>query len=596
MNHHYQQMKKYLTFILAAILSTGNMAQTYHTGRSEEAAQILENRGEVVVKFVVNQKSQINDDLTHILSIDHVKPISGGQGYQVRAYANQEEYEEFLTRNIPYEIIPKLTTKALTMANTLAEMANWDKYPTYSVYEQMMANFATSYPGLCDIDTILSPTPSGNYKILVAKISDNINSAEDEPQFLYTSSMHGDETTGYYLMLRLINYLLSNYGSDAQVTNLVNQVEIWICPLANPDGTYYMSSPPGSTVANSIRYNKNFKDLNRNYFDPLIGNPNNSGDFFNYPIQPETYAFMDFADAHHFNMGANFHGGAEVINYPWDTWETSENPNADAAWWERVCSDYVATARQVNSSYMTDTYADGVTEGGDWYKITGGRMDYMNYFKQCREVTIELDDDKTTQTQNLQGMWNLNYHSLLNFIEESLYGIRGIITDSLTGLPIRAKVWVNNYDQADDSSQVYSALPVGNYHKYLNAGTYSITYSASGYQSKTVNNIVLINGQATSVDVALSPYIQGIKSDEHPVFRVFPNPVHDKIYISTDDIISSPIRIDFLTLTGNIALSYQLTQANNNTAFDISSFPDGIYFITLTCSEWKTRFKILKTN
>ncbi len=578
------------------MLSGNIIAQKYYSGQTPEAAQILNTRGEIVVRFVVSEKSQINNDLTNILSIDHVKQLPGGQGYQVRAYANQEEYEEFLTRNIPYEIIPKLTTKALTMANTLAEMANWDKYPTYSVYEQMMANFATSYPGLCDIDTILSPTPSGNYKILVAKISDNINTAEDEPQFLYTSSMHGDETTGYYLMLRLINYLLSNYGSDAQVTNLVNNVELWICPLANPDGTYYMSNPQGSTLANSIRYNKNFKDLNRNYFDPIIGNPNNSGDFFNYPIQPETYAFMDFADAHHFNMGANFHGGAEVINYPWDTWETSENPNADAAWWERVCSAYVATARQLTSSYMTDTYADGVTEGGDWYKITGGRMDYMNYFKQCREVTIELDDDKTTQTQNLQGMWNLNYHSLLNFIEESLYGLRGIITDSLTGLPIRAKVWVNNYDQADDSSQVYSALPVGNYHKYMNAGTYSVTYSAPGYLSKTINNMVLINGQASTVDVALSPYVQGIQNSEYPVFSVFPNPVHDKITIAASKNISSPIRIDILSLAGKTMLTYDWNHTDAQTTIDISAFPGGMYFMILSYVEGETHLKLLKTN
>lgn len=589
-------MKKYLTIILTVILSGSITAQKYYTGQAPEAAQILKTRGEIVVSFVVNEKSQINNDLTKILSIDNVKQLPGGQGYQVRAYANQQEYEEFLSRNIPYEIIPKIIPKALTMATTVAEMTNWDRYPTYSVYEQMMANFASTYPGLCDIDTILSPTPSGNYKILVAKISDNINTAEDEPQFLYTSSMHGDETTGYYLLLRLINYLLSNYGSDAQVTNLVNHVELWICPLANPDGTYYMSNPAGSTIANSIRYNKNFKDLNRNYMDPIIGNPNNSGDFFNYPIQPETYAFMDFADAHHFNMGANFHGGAEVINYPWDTWETSENPNADAAWWERVCSAYVATAQQVTSSYMTDTYTDGVTEGGDWYKITGGRMDYMNYFKQCREVTMELDDDKTTQTQNLQGMWNLNYHSLLNFIEESLYGLRGIITDSLTGLPIRAKVWVNDYDQANDSSQVYSALPVGNYHKYMNAGTYSVTYSAPGYLSKTINNIVLINGQATTVDVALSPFIQGIKNEVYPVFSIFPNPAYDKITITRLSNNSLPIHIDILSVTGNTILTHDWNQANTQTTIDISTLPDGMYLITITSHEGKTHFKVLKTT
>jgi len=50
---------------------------------------------------------------------------------------------------------------------------------------------------------------------------------------MYTSSMHGDELTGYVLMLRLIDSLLSTYGTNPRVTNLVNNFEIWINPLAN---------------------------------------------------------------------------------------------------------------------------------------------------------------------------------------------------------------------------------------------------------------------------------------------------------------------------------------------------------------------------
>ncbi|HOY31232.1 MAG TPA: M14 family zinc carboxypeptidase [Bacteroidales bacterium] len=495
-------MSKYkYIYILIAFIIPGNItAQNSSLTQTQQAMQILHDRGEIVIKFNISSKSLIDERLTHILSIDYVKTLNGGLGYEVRAYANQHEFQQFLAENIPYVIIPKVQAKALTMAATVAEMANWDRYPTYSVYEQMMANFASNYPALCDIDTILSATPSGNYKILVAKISDNVNSAENEPQFLYSSSIHGDETTGYYLMLRLINYLLTNYGAVPQVTSLVNGAEIWICPLANPEGTYRFSSPPGSSVALSVRSNLSGVDLNRNYPDPVDG-PHPDGNSW----APETQAFMAFAESHHFNMGANFHGGAELLNYPWDAWTTSGNPNADAAWWERVCSAYVATARTVNSTYLSDTYADGVTEGGDWYTISGGRQDYMNYFKQCRELTIELDADKTTNTENLNTKWNENYASLLNYIQESLYGVRGAITDSCSGQPIRSKVWVNNYDQANDSSQVYSALPLGNYHKYMNSGTYSITFSAPGYTSKTINNVVLVNGSATWVNVALAP-------------------------------------------------------------------------------------------
>jgi len=94
---------------------------------------------------------------------------------------------------------------------------------------------------------------------------------------------------------------------------------------------------------------------------------------------------------------------------------------------------------------------------------------------------------------------------MLDYLEESMYGIRGIITDSCTGDPIRAKVYANSYDQANDSSHVYSALPVGNYHKYVNTGTYSLTFSAPGYNSKTINNISVSNGTATVQNVVLVP-------------------------------------------------------------------------------------------
>ncbi len=492
-------MKYYFTLIglfLILVITAQNTA----TSQNVQASQILQDRGEIVVKFTVLSKAQINEDLTHIMSIDNVKTLSGGQGYEVIAYANAIEFQTFITRNIPYEIIPKLQPKSLTMATTVAEMAAWDRYPIYSVYEQMMANFASNYPNLCNIDTILASTPSGNYRILVAKISDNVNTAENEPQFLYSSTMHGDETTGYYLMLRLINYLLTNYGAISQVSNLVNGAEIWICPLANPEGTYYQSTPVGSTVANSRRNNLANVDLNRNYPDPRAGQ-HPDGQLW----QAETQAFMTFTDMHHINMSANFHGGAEVTNYPWDTWTSSGNPNADVSWWQRVCANYVATARNVTPTYMSNLYSSGVTEGGDWYVITGGRQDYMNFFKQCREVTIELDDVKITETENLNGMWNTNYQSLLNFIEESLYGIRGIVTDSCTGQPILAKVFANSYDQANDSSHVYSTLPAGNYHKYVNTGTYSLTFSSIGYQLKTINGISVVNGNATIQNVVLTP-------------------------------------------------------------------------------------------
>ena len=47
-----------------------------------------------------------------------------------------------------------LAPKALTMATTLEEMYQWNRYPTYNVYVEMMRDFADRYPELCHLDTI----------------------------------------------------------------------------------------------------------------------------------------------------------------------------------------------------------------------------------------------------------------------------------------------------------------------------------------------------------------------------------------------------------------------------------------------------------
>jgi len=40
------------------------------------------------------------------------------------------------------------------MATTVAEMANWDRYPTYDVYIAMMYQFASDYPSICRLENL----------------------------------------------------------------------------------------------------------------------------------------------------------------------------------------------------------------------------------------------------------------------------------------------------------------------------------------------------------------------------------------------------------------------------------------------------------
>ena len=93
---------------------------------------------------------------------------------------------EFLKFDIDYTIIPH---KALSFTNK--NKNNWDYYPSYQQYVDMMNLFSDSFPNICKLHNL--GTLSSGRKILIIQISDNVGQKEDEPSFLYTSSMHGDE-------------------------------------------------------------------------------------------------------------------------------------------------------------------------------------------------------------------------------------------------------------------------------------------------------------------------------------------------------------------------------------------------------------------
>ncbi len=299
----------------------------------------------------------------------------------------------------------ELSPKALRMATSRAEMASWDRYPTYSTYLDMMQHWADSFPSLCHIDTI--GTSVQGRLILSLYIEPHTYDELYRPEFFYSSTIHGDEVTGYVMMLRLIDTLLNGYGTNPQYTDLINRTRISINPLANPDGTYRMGN---NTVIGSRRYNANNVDLNRNYPNPFTPAKD--------ALQPENEAMIAYVTAHNFRLSANLHGGSEVLNYPWDSFTSAQMPHPAADWWRDVCQRFIDTLRTVTNSHFIDVNADGYIAGGDWYVITGGRQDYMNYVHNCLEMTMEVSLQKTLSSDRLPEYWQFLQHPLVNYIAE----------------------------------------------------------------------------------------------------------------------------------------------------------------------------------
>ncbi len=498
---------------------------------------------EVYFQFKIQSQKELNN-VSRILSIDKV------EGNTIYAYANENEYKNFLKLDYPLTILPHpgdvLNVK---MSSTIAELQDWDSYPTYDTYVDIMNQFGTDYPDICKV--IDAGNSVQGRKILFVKISDNVNIREAEPQFMYSSTMHGDETTGYVLMLRLIDSLLTSYGSKARITELIDNMEIWINPLANPDGSYYSGN---LSVSGARRYNANGDDLNRNFPDPIQG-PNPSG-----PWQPETIAMMNLAQQNQFVLSANFHGGAEVVNYPWDGvtgGEPDNYPHPDDYWWKLIAHEYADTAQEFSPSFYMNGFNDGITNGGDWYIIYGGRQDYFTYFNHGRETTIELSDVKLLDASKLPAHWEYNKRSLLNYMEQALYGIKGVVTDNV-GTPIKAKVIVTGHDQ--DSSEVYSDIENGNYHRLIYAGTFSLTFEADGHYSRTIHNVTVNNNSATILDVALVPT----------------DPVPVELISFNAEVVGQNIYLKWQTATETNNSGFYIERSqNNNVLWTSIGFVDG---------------------
>jgi len=469
-----------LSFIILSILLSLSKELLAQTTKSDSSLR---------KEFYFSFRLRPGDDLeliTKQISIDDLRNDT------VFAYANTDQLIKFTKLGYSIALCKQPVDSVNLVMNdrvVLGPKTTWDFYPTYTAYEDLMNQFQANYPNLCQIQTI--GTLASGRKILIAKISDNVALNETEPEFLYTSSIHGDETTGYILMLHFIDYLLSNYGSNTEVTSLINNLEIFINPLSNPDGTY---AGGNSSVSGATRSNANGIDLNRNYPDPQDGQHPDGNAW-----QPETVAFMNFATQHHFVMSANFHGGAEVLNYPWDTWATL---HADDKWFQFICREYADTVHLHAPSGYMDYLNNGITNGYAWYSISGGRQDYMNYYHHCREVTMEISDTKLLPANKLIDHWNYNRRSFINYLKESLYGIHGIITDQTTGNPVVAKVYINGHDNS--GSECYSS-DLGDYHRLIKGGTYTLEITAPCYQTQVISGVVVTDKNTTILDIQLIP-------------------------------------------------------------------------------------------
>ncbi len=559
-NHRVKKKVFLCVFVSLCLILfiTNSISQETKTSQINKAKEILNDRGEVVLKFTKPSNISLSQ-LSKMISIDKVKHDT------IYGYLNRREFEVFLKFGIDFIVIePPLVQMTL---KSIGSVWNWNQYPTYSEYVSMMDSFAQTYPSLCKI--INAGSSVKGHSIIFARISSD--TTKIKPAVMYSSSMHGNELGGYVMMLRFIDFLLTNYNLNSEVKTLVDSLDIWINPLANPDGAYKGGD---NTVFLSTRLNADSVDLNRNFPDPVMGDHPDGNSY-----QPETNAMMNLMNKYHFILSANFHAGDEVVNYPWDS---SPTMHPDSMWFRYISQEYADSAHTYGRpGYFTEVDPSGIIDGYAWYAVYGGRQDYMTYFHHGREVTIELDVTKMTPENELNNLWNYNYRSFLHYLEQGMYGVRGTITDSISHNAIKAEIELIDHD--NDSSVICSDSLSGKYYRLINTGTYNIRFLSPGYYIKEIQNVAVNNRQITWLDVALKPWNESVSTQKSELnISLFPNPCTHFLNIRSSENSITNAGIIIYDVTGKIILS--LEKFDLNSQLDLSNLQTGTYFLQFKTS------------
>ena len=146
--------------------------------------------------------------------------------------------------------------------------------------------------------------------------------APGKASLLLTGTMHAREWLSPMTVSCIADRLVTGYGNDAVVTELLDVTDVYIIPVMNPDG--YVRSWQGERYWRKNTRNGHGVDLNRNWgyewggqgasSDPSAEDYRGSSAF----SEPETQIVRDFVEDHDDLVAhVDFHSYAELIIYPW---------------------------------------------------------------------------------------------------------------------------------------------------------------------------------------------------------------------------------------------------------------------------------------
>jgi len=360
-------------WLLLGMLVMSWIPQAVQTSESGSPSDPMNTRK--IVKIYVQSQEEINE-LANI-----VAPWEVHKDYIITD-VTEKVMQQIMDKGFSVEVLFESLEEFMTFyGRPFPQAGPEDLYHSYSEIKDELQQLALAYPQIAKVydigDSWEKTQGIADRDIWAIKISDNVAQEEDEPEVLFIGCHHAREWISVEVPFYLATYLVENYDTDPLIRSYVDNGEIWIVPMVNPDGHQY--SIDVDRLWRKNRRNNGWGsygvDLNRNY-SYMWGGPGSSSnpwsEIYRGPTpfsEPETRAIRDLAWSHEFQAIMTYHSYGQLILYPWGY---TYDPPPDEQLLSDLSLDMANLIQEVHGEVYTPMQAS------DLY-LTSGTTDDWSY-------------------------------------------------------------------------------------------------------------------------------------------------------------------------------------------------------------------------
>ncbi len=380
------KMKRSILMLIPAIVAVAALSGSI---TKDDKPQRTPEETYCQVRVSVHSGDDIRRLAENDITVDH---YTGRIGEGIDLVLNQYELTRLTATGLRYEItIPDMdeyyanrkppTADELVPSMQIRQKDNTDGfsygsmggYYTYDEVVQKLDSMRLRFPNLITAKQSIGTTAESR-NLWAVKISDNpdVNESSTEAPVYFDALHHAREPQAMASVMYFIYWILENYGTDPEATYLANNREIFIVPVANPDG-YVRNQTTNPNGGGSWRKNRRNNgsscfgvDLNRNYPYGWGLNSGSSNDpcseTYRGPSansEPETQAIMNYVQQIRPKISFSYHSVAGRYLNPYGYNDTAVNYDIYSEFSSDFASSNNYTYGTVNE--MLAYYSSGTT-------------------------------------------------------------------------------------------------------------------------------------------------------------------------------------------------------------------------------------------